>query len=151
MCLCAGKWALASECVCVCPEVCLEPSGKAGRVANPHGWLSRKAIHIYSWLNHILSYRCPALRPGTRIATGQDRNVGLKENCDQSCIYNLLSHCLIQMTQWLKENIQMQMQFTNGINRHFNLLSDSVIPFFQNFVATAVCRKTSCIWNNLLH
>lgn len=81
------------ECVCVCKSerkrereraqelaaVCFEPSGKAGRAANPCGWPSRKAIHIYSWLNHILSYRCPILRPRTRITSEQNRNMGLKE------------------------------------------------------------------------
>lgn len=61
---------------------CFEPSGKAGRVANPHGWPSRKAIHIYSWLHHILSYRCPILRPGTIITPKQGRNMESSENSE---------------------------------------------------------------------
>lgn len=32
-----------------------EPAGKAGRLANPCGRPFRKATHIYSHLNHILS------------------------------------------------------------------------------------------------
>lgn len=58
VCLCAGYWTNENVCVfqrvCVC--LCFESSGKAGRVVNPRGWLSRKASHIYSWLNPVLTY-----------------------------------------------------------------------------------------------
>lgn len=78
--------------------VCSEPSGKAGRLANPHGWPSRKAIHIYSWLHHILSYRCPQRRPRTPITPKHARNMGLEVNSNRSHIYSLLCHPLILMT-----------------------------------------------------
>lgn len=85
--------------VCVCKRVRaaeFEPSGKDGRVVNPCGWRSWKAIHIFSWLNHILSSRCP-VRTGTCewLSEEQNRNVGLKE----TRLINIW--VMILMTPWL--------------------------------------------------